>query len=188
MVGDGSAEQYLHAYVALKEQIEALRRFAVVNHAALTKIIKKYKRWVIGTNNNQQSLASRLYKQLEQLSFNCGSDEKLQRIEGLQRELNLLGDQLMLASSTYHDYVSSLRCQYWAQTAEHYARVRETHMLACKPRARRLASLTDFRQTFSPAIILVLQTFVTVATLVCTYTISSYTKDSTGKTIFETKG
>eukprot|EP00730_Choanoeca_flexa_P000070 TRINITY_DN10031_c0_g1_i1.p1 TRINITY_DN10031_c0_g1~~TRINITY_DN10031_c0_g1_i1.p1 ORF type:complete len:644 (+),score=167.10 TRINITY_DN10031_c0_g1_i1:180-1934(+) len=46
VAGDVEAETYLHAFVALQEKAEALRRFAIVNQTAVTKILKKYVKWV----------------------------------------------------------------------------------------------------------------------------------------------
>ena len=211
VVGDPAAEQYLHAFVALSEQAEALRRFAVVNSTALRKIVKKYKRRGPGLNTKrgkddngdaskdveqqpqqqqpqQQQQQQQCVLPLPAIQLECEDGPLMTRLLRLQRDLQSLGDELMVSSSTFHEYVCSLRTQYWAQLAEHQATVREAHRFSTRPRARRLAMLTDFRKTFSPAIMLVSQTVVVLATLIATYTISSNTVDNDGNTVFDRKG
>ncbi|EGD74041.1 hypothetical protein PTSG_05735 [Salpingoeca rosetta] len=186
VVGDHAAEQYLHAYVALSEQAEALRRFVVVNQAALSKIIKKFERRVLACTR----VPADHTRTLRALVLQCAQGDSMERLQQLQTDLRELGDELMISSSAFHEYVCSLRTQYWAQLAEHQAQAKETRHFTAKPRAKRLASLTDFRQTFSPAIMLVVETIIAVGTLVSTYTLSSniIVDKETNMTVFEKKG
>eukprot|EP00055_Hartaetosiga_balthica_P005055 m.14213 g.14213 ORF g.14213 m.14213 type:complete len:607 (-) comp4274_c0_seq2:364-2184(-) len=183
VVGNIALESHIQEYVNIFQQVRALRRLAIVNNVALEKLVKKIVRHI-----SRDVIPTSLFSSL---ALKCNDSNAKDRLQTLHTHLQQIDDDVLVCSTSVHEYITSLGVQYMAQHLDHKTLQRERGLIdKGETTTLQIASLTNFRNNLKPSYVLIFQTIISTLTLLTTYTLSNkiFVDEQKTRSILEEKG